>query len=68
MVPDQPVSTFTLNMQGGKKGLLVNSRDICKSVNKATAKFTAQNGRTADMRTVLQNSCKKAAKKHTRHR
>jgi hypothetical protein len=66
-VPDQPVSSFTLNMQGGKKGLLVNSRDICKSVNKATAKFTAQNGKAITMRPVLANSCKKAAKKHKRH-
>jgi hypothetical protein len=67
-VPDQPVSSFTLNMQGGKKGLLVNSRDICKSVNKANAVFTAQNGRTTTLRPVLQNSCGKAAKKHKRHR
>ncbi len=28
-VPDAPVSEFILNMQGGKKGLLVNSRNIC---------------------------------------
>jgi hypothetical protein len=68
VVPDQPVSTFTLNMQGGKKGLLVNSRDICKSMNKANAVFTAQNGRTTTLRPVLQSSCGKAAKKHKRHR
>ncbi len=28
-VPDVPVSKFVLNMKGGKKGLLVNSRDLC---------------------------------------
>jgi hypothetical protein len=74
-VPDQPVSSFTLKMQGGKKGLLVNSRNLCKSVNKATANFTAQNGRVASSRPVLQNSCKKSrengaqrAAKHKRHR
>jgi hypothetical protein len=70
-VPDQPVSSFVLRMQGGKKGLLVNSRNICNSTNKVTADFTAQNGRTASLRPVLQNSCKKAAKKqkrsHNRH-
>jgi hypothetical protein len=60
VVPDQPVSSFTLNMQGGKKGLLVNSRDICKTVNKATAKFTAQNGKAITLRPKLINSCKKA--------
>ena len=28
-VPDAPVSQLTLNMQGGKKGLIVNSRNLC---------------------------------------
>jgi hypothetical protein len=65
-VPDQPVSSFTLNMQGGKKGLLVNSRNICNTVNRATAKFSGQNGKTATLRPKLQSSCKKAAKKHKR--
>jgi hypothetical protein len=67
-VPDQPVSSFVLRMQGGNKGLLVNSRDICKSTNRVSANFTAQNGRVAALRPVLQNSCKKAPKKHKRHK
>lgn len=67
-VPDQPVSTFTLKMQGGKKGLLVNSRNICTSVSKATVKFTAQNGRRASSRPVLKNACKKKAKTNRRHK
>jgi hypothetical protein len=67
-VPDQPVSAFTLNMQGGKKGLLVNSRDICKTVNRATVKFTGQNGKTTNLRPKLQSACKKTKqhKKKTR--
>jgi hypothetical protein len=75
LVPDAPVSSFMLKMQGGKKGLLVNSRNLCKSVNKATANFTAQNGKAASLRPVLQNSCKQARKggkkskrAHKRHR
>jgi hypothetical protein len=28
--PDAPVSKFTLTMDGGKKGLLINSKDFCK--------------------------------------
>ena len=28
-IPDVPVSKFKLTMQGGKKGLLVNSRNLC---------------------------------------
>ena len=60
VVPDAPVTKFVLSMQGGDKSLLVNSRDICKSVSRATAKFTAHNGRQLTMRPKLQNSCKKA--------
>jgi len=62
-IPDAPVSRFELEMQGGKKGLLVNSRNLCKSTNKATALFDAQNGRTLELSPVLKNSCKKAKKK-----
>ena len=66
VAPDAPVSSFTLRMQGGSKGLLVNSRDLCKSASRATALFTAQNGKTASLRPVLANSCQKHSK--GRHR
>jgi hypothetical protein len=61
-IPDQPVASFILNMQGGKKGLLVNSRNICKSANRASARFTGQNGGVAELRPALQSSCGKATK------
>jgi hypothetical protein len=61
-VPDAPVSKFVLTMQGGKKGLLENSKNLCNSVNKADVRFTAQNGRTANSTPVLTNSCRKAKK------
>jgi hypothetical protein len=64
-VPDAPVSRFVLTMQGGKKGLLENSRNLCKSVNRATADFTAQNGKTYESRPLVTNSCKG---KHGKHR
>jgi hypothetical protein len=57
-VPDAPVSEFTLDMQGGKKGLIVNSTNLCASVNRATAKFTAQNGKQAALRPALKSSCR----------
>jgi hypothetical protein len=44
-VPDVPVSKFTLNMKGGKKGLLVNSRDLCIHANRSFLNFKAQNGK-----------------------
>ncbi|HYJ23268.1 MAG TPA: hypothetical protein VEW07_14750 [Solirubrobacterales bacterium] len=63
LVPDAPVSKFTLQMQGGKKGLLVNSRNLCNSVNKAVASFTAQNGKALELEPVLTNGCKKKTRK-----
>ena len=44
-VPDVPVSKFVLNMRGGKKGLLVNSRDLCLKPNFSVLNFKAQNGK-----------------------
>ena len=62
-VPDAPASKFTLELFGGKKALIVNSRNLCQgSKQKATAHFTGQNGAVHDFRPVVQNSCKKAKK------
>jgi hypothetical protein len=51
-------------MQGGRKGLLQNSTNICRSTNKATALIAAQNGKGVELRPELKNSkCAKAKKK-----
>ncbi len=65
LVPDAPVSRFVLTMQGGaKKGLLVNSTDICMGRHPATAKFKGQSGRPYDFRPALRNSkCARHTKK-----
>ncbi len=69
VVPDAPVSKFVLSMQGGKKGLLVNSTNLCRSTNRATAKFTAHSGKVNDFDPVVENSCAKQGKrKGRRHR
>jgi hypothetical protein len=73
-LPDVPVSKFVLNMKGGKKGLLVNSRNICVGTeSRMRVTMTGQNNSRASSRPVLQNSCKKQvkakkkeAKKHDR--
>ncbi|MFN8162852.1 MAG: hypothetical protein U0R26_03295 [Solirubrobacterales bacterium] len=44
-VPDVPVSKFTLTMEGGKKGLLVNSRGLCARPNFSFLNLKAQNGK-----------------------
>lgn len=67
-VPDQPVSKFILNMKGGKKGLIVNSRNVCDHVYRATAKFDGQNGKTHDFQPKLNASCKGKGKAKKGHR
>jgi hypothetical protein len=44
-IPDVPVSTFTLTMQGGKKGLIQNSRNLCSHKYFSKLNFLAQNGK-----------------------
>ncbi|MGC1166348.1 MAG: hypothetical protein WA862_09575 [Solirubrobacterales bacterium] len=62
LVPDAPVSKFTLTMQGGKKGLLVNSTNLCKSTNRAIADFSGQNGKEHVFRPKLKPRCGKGRK------
>jgi hypothetical protein len=57
-VPDAPVDSFTITMQGGKKGLLVNSRNLCGAPSFATVKLAAQNDKAADQRPRLRNACR----------
>ncbi len=58
VIPDAPVSRFVLEMKGGKKGLLVNSENLCRKTHRANARFVAQNGRQATLRPVVENDCK----------
>jgi len=45
-LPDTPVSKFILRMEGGsKKGLLVNSRNLCKGALSSVMSMKGQNGK-----------------------
>jgi hypothetical protein len=55
--PDAPISKVLLRMQGAKKGLIVNSRNLCGSTNRAGASFTGQNGKQASANPALQPQC-----------
>jgi hypothetical protein len=57
-VPDAPVSKFVLEMQGGKKGLLQNSINLCHETNRATALFDGQNGKVGDFNPLVKNDCR----------
>jgi len=67
-VPDVPVSKFTINMKGGKKGLLVNSRDLCNRPNRSVLNFKAQNGKKLKVKKLPLRTpvCKKARKQSRR--
>jgi len=69
VVPDAPVSSFTLMMKGGSKGLLENSSELCRSTNRAVAKFAAQNGRLITLRPQLRSGgCGRKSGKRKGHR
>jgi hypothetical protein len=59
--PDVPVTKFVLEMKGGQKGLLVNSRNVCAQTYRSTANLRGQNGRQTTLQPQLKND--KCAKK-----
>jgi hypothetical protein len=65
-VPDAPVSSFVLEMQGGKKGLLENSTDLCQGTHRADVEFTGHNGKQANSTPAVSASCGKGGKKKHR--
>jgi hypothetical protein len=71
-VPDAPVSRFVLDMQGARKGLIVNSRNLCRKPgrNRAQANLRGQNGRLDRIRPVVRAArCARAKRKrHGGHR
>ena len=61
-VPDAPVTRFRMNLFGGaKRGLLENSRDLCRTNRKAKVVLRAQNGRRIARNRLIRTGC---GKKH----
>ena len=58
-IPDAPVSSFKMDITGGKKGILVvSSADICKSTQIADQQIDGQNSKNADTDVYIQTpSC-----------
>jgi len=63
-VPDAPVTKFVLTLEGGKKGLLVNSTSLCKGAQKAKVAMDGQNGASSNIKKKLKTSCGGSASKH----
>ena len=62
-MPDAPITKVVISMQGGNKGLIVNSRNLCAGVSKANVGLTAHNTRKRSMRPVVKADCGRRAKK-----
>ncbi len=56
-LPDAPLSKVVLKMQGGKKGLIVNSRNLCGVTSKANVEYTGQNGKESKANPVMKPDC-----------
>jgi hypothetical protein len=59
-VPDAPVTKFVLKMDGGAKGLIQNSKDLCKSSRKGKLVMKGQNGKKVkNKKFTIKASCRK---------
>jgi hypothetical protein len=56
-VPDAPVSSFTLTLDGGSKGLLESNSNLCSGPQVARQQMTAQNGKRASSNLRVQTPC-----------
>jgi hypothetical protein len=56
-VPDAPVSKFVLTMRGAKRGLIVNSRNLCAAPSRAIVELTGQNKKEHDFKPVVAAGC-----------
>jgi hypothetical protein len=61
-VPDAPITKVVVDFQGGKKGLLENSTNICLGKHNATVKMKGHNGRVHNFSTPLKPKCGKGKK------
>jgi hypothetical protein len=57
-VPDAPVARFTMNLFGGKKGLVQNSEDLCRTDRHADLKLKAYNGLDRTTRVEIGTNCR----------
>jgi hypothetical protein len=60
-LPDAPVSKVIVDLPGAKRGLIVNSTNLCLGPHRALIEATGQNGRQDNFRPSVQASCAKAS-------
>jgi hypothetical protein len=58
-VPDAPVTKFTMNLFGGKRGLIENSEELCLKPRRVEIRLKAQNGRSRNTSPKIGLGCGK---------
>jgi hypothetical protein len=56
-VPDAPVTRFSMNLFGGKRGLIENSADLCQAKRVAKVRLAAQSGRVRNRGVAIGVRC-----------
>lgn len=56
-LPDLPLTRLDLTLAGGRRGLLVNNRDLCRGGAGLTAKLRGTNGKLSIRKPALQVKC-----------
>ncbi|MDO9407852.1 hypothetical protein [Patulibacter sp.] len=63
-IPDQPITSFELKIDGGKNGIIAATTNLCTAKEKASSRFVSWSGKKAPTRkTKITTSCSKAKKK-----
>ncbi len=69
-IPDAPITRFELRMDGGRRGLIENSENLCAphARTRARVDLSGQNGKRYGTRPKVSNSCRGGkGRKHHRH-
>jgi hypothetical protein len=63
-IPDAPLTKVVVEMQGGRKGLIVNSTNLCAGAHRANAQLEGHNGKGSSSKPVVGVDCGGAGKGH----
>lgn len=58
-LPDAPVTSFTMDLFGGRRGLISNAESPCAGIHRANARFIAQSNETAVLHPRMKAKCPK---------
>lgn len=64
-VPDAAVSRFVLDLRGGRRGLLQNSVNLCRSTNRFRASLRGQNGASVVRKRAMSVRCRTHGRRPT---